>query len=292
MKRSAAIPVFLAAALAAASAHAEVVGTMADASSGALWPAAVESRITNIEAQIGVKLSCLVTNFYAGQASCAEVDGHVVAVHSDVEDELAVHLRFDTNFPSTRLEWENWIGSATSIAVDATNGYAGTLDAAPAHGVTNGAAFFASGDTTPHWIDVYDDATQALEFHPSLPAGETVELEGIVSAVLDSLGIHCGEESSTNMVFKTLSSSPSGNNPALATADGVTVYMSYSSGKVWKSVDGGSSWAQLSSSPSGDRPALATADGVTVYMSYINGKVWKSVDEGSAWDGNDEDGEL
>jgi hypothetical protein len=77
--------------------------------------------------------------------------------------------------------------------------------------------------------------------------------------------------------WEQLASSPSGDRPALATADGVTVYLSYYNGRVWKSVDGGDSWAQLASSPSGDRPALATADGVTVYMSYNSGCVWKSV---------------
>ena len=67
----------------------------------------------------------------------------------------------------------------------------------------------------------------------------------------------------------------SGEWPALATHDGVTVYMSYQYGGVpLQSVQtqiGKDAMHRPQGRCSGTYPALATHDGVTVYMSYANG---------------------
>ena len=68
----------------------------------------------------------------------------------------------------------------------------------------------------------------------------------------------------------------SGNLPALATHDGVTVYEAHQNGGVrllQSRLRRTRKHAKAGHEPSGDRPALATHDGVTVYEAHTSGGV-------------------
>ena len=68
----------------------------------------------------------------------------------------------------------------------------------------------------------------------------------------------------------------------VATHDGVTVYAAVHGGVIYKSADGGETWAALSS---GSRywQGVATHDGVTVYAVVYGGVIYKSADGGATW---------
>ena len=68
----------------------------------------------------------------------------------------------------------------------------------------------------------------------------------------------------------------------VATHDGVTVYAAVYGGVIYKSTDGGATWAALSS---GSRYwyGVATHDGVTVYAVVWSGVIYKSADGGATW---------
>ena len=69
---------------------------------------------------------------------------------------------------------------------------------------------------------------------------------------------------------------------SVATHDGVTVYAVVHAGVIYKSADGGATWAALSS---GSRYwyGVATHDGVTVYAAVYGGVIYKSADGGETW---------
>ena len=69
----------------------------------------------------------------------------------------------------------------------------------------------------------------------------------------------------------------------VATHDGVTVYAVVHGGVIYKSADGGATWAALSSAGSRNWHGIATHDGVTVYAAVYGGAIYKSTDGGATW---------
>ncbi|KUF37927.1 hypothetical protein AS359_04220 [Comamonas kerstersii] len=82
--------------------------------------------------------------------------------------------------------------------------------------------------------------------------------------------------------FVSLPAAGSRSWRGVATHDGVTVYAVESGGVIYKSTDGGATWAALSS---GGRYwyGVATHDGVTVYAVVHGGVIYKSTDGGATW---------
>ena len=82
--------------------------------------------------------------------------------------------------------------------------------------------------------------------------------------------------------FVSLPAAGSRSWHGVATHDGVTVYAVVYGGVIYKSADGGATWAALSS---GSRYwyGVATHDGVTVYAVVYGGVIYKSADGGATW---------
>ena len=82
--------------------------------------------------------------------------------------------------------------------------------------------------------------------------------------------------------FVSLPAAGSRSWRGVATHDGVTVYAVEYGGVIYKSTDGGATWAALSS---GSRywQGVATHDGVTVYAVVYGGVIYKSTDGGATW---------
>ena len=82
--------------------------------------------------------------------------------------------------------------------------------------------------------------------------------------------------------FVSLPAAGSRSWHGVATHDGVTVYAVEYGGVIYKSADGGATWAALSS---GSRYwyGVATHDGVTVYAVVYGGVIYKSADGGATW---------
>ena len=276
MKRRIATLVFLAA---AAAAQAEVVGVMADSATGAIYPASVESRVSPTVLELDMAPGVFVT-----------VQGLVQSVYSDAEQNQEENIRFDANFPASRLTWEDWRGPITQITTDPDDGYSGTFDAAIPPQVTNGCCFFVEEESPPvaHFISAIGDNNSAT-FSPALESNATYSVSAIRSAVCDAFGLHSGDTTGED-AWKSIQTSPifgSVSNPGMAcSADGRVVYKTTTNSKVWRSRDGGDSWEEIAGSPTlGERPALAcSADGRVVYKTAANSKVWRSRDGADSWE--------
>ena len=275
MKRRIATLVFLAA---AAAAQAEVVGVMADSATGAIYPASVESRVSPTVLELDMAPGVFVT-----------VQGLVQSVYSDAEQNQEENIRFDANFPASRLTWEDWRGPITQITTDPDDGYSGTFDAAIPPQVTNGCCFFVEEELPPvaHFISAIGDNNSAT-FSPALESNATYSVSAIRSAVCDAFGLHSGDTTGED-AWERIQASPifgNGINPGLAcSADGRVVYETATQSKVWRSRDGGDSWEEIDSSPTGSNPSLAcSADGRVVYKTATNSKVWRSRDGGDSWE--------
>ena len=83
--------------------------------------------------------------------------------------------------------------------------------------------------------------------------------------------------------FVSLPAAGSRSWRGVATHDGVTVYAVESGGVIYKSADGGATWAALSSVGSRNWQGVATHDGVTVYAVVYGGVIYKSADGGATW---------
>ena len=83
--------------------------------------------------------------------------------------------------------------------------------------------------------------------------------------------------------FVSLPAAGSRSWRGVATHDGVTVYAVESGGVIYKSADGGATWAALSSVGSRNWQGIATHDGVTVYAVVYGGVIYKSADGGATW---------
>ena len=207
------------------------------------------------------------------------ITGIVQAVYSDAEQNTEENIRFDTNFPASRLEWEDWRGAVRYITTGA-DGYTGTFDAAPPECVTNGCCFYVDGEEPP--IARFIAAMgETFEFSPALKANETYSVSSIRGAVCDSYGLHAGAVTDNDLWMAIQASPTLGNNyPALAcSADGRIVFKTASGQTVWRSRDGGDAWEQLAASPTlgNNYPALAcSADGRIVFKTAFGQTVWRS----------------
>ena len=275
MKRRIATLVFLAA---AAAAQAEVVGVMADSATGAIYPASVESRVAPTVLELDMAPGDSVT-----------VQGLVQSVYSDAEQNQEENIRFNANFPASRLTWEDWRGSITQITTDPDDGYSGTFDAAIPPQVTNGCCFFVEEESPPvaHFISAIGDNNSAT-FSPALESNATYSVSAIRSAACDAFGLHAGD-TTAGYVWRGILSSPTlGQYQALAcSADGRIVFKTSNNAKVWRSRDGGDSWEEIAGSPTlgKEHQALAcSADGRIVFTSPQNSTVWRSRDGGDAWE--------
>ena len=268
--------------MAALSARAEVVGAMADSTTGEVYPAALENRLVNAN---GYRIE---HSFSDGEI--VVVTGIVQAVYSDLETQVADYSAFNTAYPTNRLAWENWgPDGEVTLSILATNDQEGVLSGVDMSLLAQGVAIeLASGSHV--WVDIVGRELESenpepnyVKFHPPLVAGSTYWVSAVRGAALDQYGIHYGDATGLFSAWTYLDGSPSSNLPALATHDGVTVYEAHQNGGVRKSVDGGLHWTLLPGSPSGDKPALTTHDGVTVYEAHVNGGVQKSIDGGATW---------
>ena len=63
-----------------------------------------------------------------------------------------------------------------------------------------------------------------------------------------------------------------------------TAYAPVSSGSIWKSIDGGTSWNELTGSGTQSWTSVATSgDGAVVFATVTAGGIYKSTDSGSSW---------
>ena len=255
---------------------AETVGVMADASTGALYPASVDARLTGLSIE---------TNF-DGTGSVS-VPGLVDAVWSDTEAFKATTVRFDTNFPEGRLTWEDWGRGAHGTTYTSNNMLleGGRLDKLAA-----GVAMFTISNGTV-WVDSVNVHTNdglvaaSVDFHPELPEGQTIRFDSIRPAVLDNYGLHYGTATGEAASWTKLDNAPYFSaQVGIATSDGVTAFLALANNGVWKTSDGGASWTKLDNAPYFNaQVGIATSDGVTAFLAWGGNGVWKTSDGGASW---------
>lgn len=210
-----------------------------------------------------------------------EVDGFVTDVYSDTAAKLSTTLVLNDYTPTNQVTFEDWRGSVQTITVDAENGYAGTFDASPDPRVGKYCNFVVSGTNTAHYITDLDGTSVA--FSPPLEPGQTYSVSAIRAVALDDFGLHSGSFNSESLAFGTIPLPVSGDYQSISTPDGVSLFYSGGTSKLYRSSDYGSNWVVVCSSNRHYYGSSATSDGVTIYFTESSGLLLKTTDGGQNW---------
>ncbi len=210
-----------------------------------------------------------------------EVDGFVTDVYSDTAAKLSTTLVLNDYTPTNQVTFEDWRGSVQAITVDSENGYAGTFDAAPDPRVGKYCNFLVSGTNTAHYITDLDGTSVA--FSPPLETGQTYSVSAIRAVALDDFGLHSGSFNSESLAFSKIPLPASVSFQSISTPDGVSLFFSANSSKLYRSSDRGSNWVVVCESNSWWRGAVATSDGVTIYFTDSTSHLLRTSDGGQNW---------
>lgn len=66
-------------------------------------------------------------------------------------------------------------------------------------------------------------------------------------------------------------------------SDGLTIYAATDLQAIWKSTDGGNTFAATNSGNKAWQDIVCSSSGAIVYGALYNGLIWKSTDSGSNW---------